>query len=450
MSAIMNASPYENVATQGSRTMAHRARLNALGSPTLAAVDTSLKAILRDGKQIFPAGNLTSEAEFRRQFETRADVLDIVLRIYENALNTEIGEGGGINGALSQIVYAPGKVVFKAGEYGTWAEVYAAFQSLPGIIDIFFDDTGVAPGAPFGLPRFSMPAGAYDFERRANFKARFGPGVTSFVAPDAGTTISNLLSIRDSLGLLNEHAAPIITLVANELFVLFGNAAIASTSGPVILIQDQGLLAPSVGGAISGGGGMPPVLVAPGATVIVPMFNTVILDPDTLVGDATTTVVFFLDSSVNINLTQTLLLGTVLVLYNQTASLMEYVPALGSDWPASPMVLSQALDYLGNKNVNNKATALSGAGTFAIGAGSAKLILIDMAAAGAGVANIDLPLPADDGGPWKIKRVDVNVTATVNIRGTGGALVDGAASQLLGVAPASANLETDGTDWYRI
>lgn len=450
MSAIMNASPYENVATQGSRTMAHRARLNALASPTLAAVDATLKAIIRDGKQIFPAGNLTLETEFRRQFESRADVLELTLRIYENALNTEIGEGGGINGALSQIVYAPGKVVFKAGEYGTWAEVYSAFQSLAGVVDIFFDDTGVAPGAPFGMPRFSMPAGTYDFERRANFKARFGPGVTAFVAPDAGTVITNLLSIRDSLGLLNEHAAPIITLVANELFVIFGNAAIASSSGPVILIENQGLLAPSGGGSISIAGGSPPVEVDPGALIIVPMFNTVILDADTFVGDATTTVVFFIDSSVNINLTQTLLLGTVLSIFNQTASLMVYVPALGSDWPASPMVLSEALDYLGNKNVNNKSTALSGAGTFAIGAGSAKLILIDMAAAGAGVANIDLPLPTADGGPWKIKRIDANGAATVNIRGTGGALVDGAASQTLGVTPASANIETDGTNWYRI
>lgn len=97
MSVIMQASPYENVATKGSRAMAHRSRLIALVSPTLPAVDISLKAIYRDGIQIFPAGHTTTETEFRRQFEARADVLDTVLRIYENALNTEIGVGGGLD-----------------------------------------------------------------------------------------------------------------------------------------------------------------------------------------------------------------------------------------------------------------------------------------------------------------------------------------------------------------
>lgn len=91
MPVIMNASPYENVATKGSRTMAHRARLNALASPTLPGVDAALKAIYVGALQILPAGNSTTEEEFRRQFEARAEVLDKSLRIYENALNTEIG-----------------------------------------------------------------------------------------------------------------------------------------------------------------------------------------------------------------------------------------------------------------------------------------------------------------------------------------------------------------------
>jgi len=97
MSAIMQASPYENVATKGSRAMAHRSRLIALASPEIPSLDLQLKAIFRSGKQIFPDGHNTTQQEFRSQFEARADVLDTVLRIYENALNAEIGAGRGLS-----------------------------------------------------------------------------------------------------------------------------------------------------------------------------------------------------------------------------------------------------------------------------------------------------------------------------------------------------------------
>lgn len=146
MSVIMQASPYENVATKGSRTMAHRSRLIVLVSPQIPVVDVQLKAIFRDGRQVFPSGHSTTETEFRRQFEARSDVLDTVLRIYENALNTEIGVGGGLE--YKGLWNANTNTPTLASGVGTKGDYYVV--SVAGVTNLDgINDWGVADWAIF-------------------------------------------------------------------------------------------------------------------------------------------------------------------------------------------------------------------------------------------------------------------------------------------------------------
>lgn len=359
MSAIMNASPYENVATKGSRTMAHRARLIALASATLPGVDTALKAVYRDGIQIFPAGNSTTETEFRRQFEARADVLDLSLRTYENALNTEIGSGSGMAGG--QLVFSPNNPSPGAGVFTNWADLYAAFQATRGMVDIVFDYAngffGMVPALPAEYSVFPIPADAYDFERRARFRAPVSSALC-IILPAAGTTIVGLSSLSGGVGVYNETPDPIILLgeIApfwpEILFLEFG-ASVASGPGaaPVVTLgngpSQQSVIALLAGNILDAGA--PSVGVAPNGFGILFYLEHTEISQNSLAGDATTTLFAIIGAaSANANLvSQANFLGALFMQLGQFADQLGYIPGNAGNWGSSvPDDVAEALDTI--------------------------------------------------------------------------------------------------------
>jgi hypothetical protein len=77
-------SPYPRVADVGPRILEIRTQLN-IGPWNTGPLDTALKALTDDnGNQVLPDGHTTSEDAFQQAFETRPQVMEDCLRLYEN------------------------------------------------------------------------------------------------------------------------------------------------------------------------------------------------------------------------------------------------------------------------------------------------------------------------------------------------------------------------------
>lgn len=365
MSVIMQGSPYENVATAGSRTMAHRARLVALLSPQIPVVDLQLKALLdSNGNQIFPAGHSTTETEFRRQFEARAEILDTCLRIYENALNAEIGGTAGVAGG--QLVFAPNNPNPGPGVYTNWADLYAAFQLTRGLVDIYFDyqygDFGTVPVLPAEYAIFPVPAGAYDFERRAVFRGIIASALC-IVLPEAGTTFVGLRGISGGVGVFNTTPDPIILLgeiaaFLPEIFFMEFGATLGSDVGaaPVLTMGNGPSLQSVVGLSTANiiNAGAPAIGIVPGGIGILYAVGPSEVAADSVQGDGTTGFFVILGaSSSNVDLVnQANFLGTLLIQLLQVAPQIGYGPTTPGDWgSAVPDDVGEALDILAANTV---------------------------------------------------------------------------------------------------
>jgi len=342
----MNASPYENVATKGSRTMAHRAQLNFLGSPTIPAVDAALKAIYRNGIQIFPAGNSTTETEFRRQFEARADVLDISLRIYENALNTEIGLGhSGASGA--SFVFEPGGVA--AGNVFTdWATLVAAVSPLAGSVRIVMSPAFQTP---------TIPAGTWVFNGLTEFA-----GMGSFGSPlviEDGAQLSGVNRFSGFLSIEYQGNAPCMYLsnvdtVGGIIIVDEGVSIDVSGAGPFFEVLKDQLAAIGMKflSSLVNGYGNPVIGLQPsnlGFTTVYVFGDTGIrLENHTIAGPAGT-FAFLVKSSVTAVLSQfhAGFLGSLMFFDDANASFIGYTPSNASNWAGSPpATVQEALDRI--------------------------------------------------------------------------------------------------------
>ena len=447
MSVVMQQSPQPDVRERGCRTMSWRQQLINLSSSQLALVDTQLKA-LTDGRnrQVFPAGHLSTQQKFRTEFESLPQVMEQAMRIYETALNQEIDGAGGETGAAAvRVIFRPGYAGAETGIFGTWADLmtFVATKSYP--LHIIFDDS---------LGAITIPAGTHTFPNGTHFQGTFNVPFTLLTFAD-GAILEGVRTFEEGISLVSLSSTPVVLIATGGFeIVTLQRGADVQSQGTAPFFRSSGagtvMIFSLYGGELMDGGVGTPCMdaVSSGTIYLNPVVASTI-PANTFGSDATGVVLCLLYGDTGYDPTQPDMLGTLILIYQDQASRIGFDPSLVSGQLAATTVQA-AIDELTNKHVNRRSTTLSGAGTFALAVDGPKLVLVDMTAAGAGVMNVDLPNPALDSGPWKVKRLDANGAATVNIRGTAGALVDGAAGQVLGVSPAAANLETDGTDWYRI
>lgn len=399
MSVIMNASPYENVATKGSRTMAHRARLNGLGSPTLPGVDAALKAIYRDGIQIFPAGNATVETEFRRQFEARADVLDLALRIYENALNTEIGLATGtleyeglwdastntpplasgvgtkahyrvvsvkgttnldgindwnigdwaiFNGTTWQKIdnsdpsdnVIPTVIVFREGFVGLEPGVYGTWPALMAFVATLTNPITVRFDESITSP-LVIPAGTHNFPNGTHFQGSFNVPFTNVKIAD-GCVLNGVRVFEEGLDIENQSNTPVIVLNSPGTYniVTFqrGSNSYCTGTAPLVLADAGATVIAALYGAewLDGGAGTPVVRAINGSTFLVNPVVVSSIGNDTLGCTVGSTVLLNLFADTSYSPVQTPVLGTLQISYPDKAKQVEYTPATPSLIPATP------------------------------------------------------------------------------------------------------------------
>jgi hypothetical protein len=425
--------------------MSWRQQLITLNSAQITLVDTQLKAITDGtGRQVFPVGHSSTQQKFREEFERLPQVMEQVMRIYETALNLEIA-GASANASNAVIVtYRPGAVTLsEPGVYGTWTELMDFVATVTSVVAVQFDAS---------LAACEIPAGTHVFPYGSIFAGQFSFPFVDVTFLD-GAEIEGVVSFIRGIRLINQSSSPVIALGVGQYLLTFERGAEPQCTGtaPFVQLDGAGLLILALyGGQLpDGGAGQATFEVLNGGTMFVNPVVSSNIGPNTLASDGTSITIIQIYGDTTYDATQPALTGTTVIDYLDVADNMKFNPATAGNQLVATRIQT-ALDELTNKHVNRRSQTQSAAGTLTLAVDSAKLVLVDASAIGAGVINIDLPDPAADSGPWKIKRVDANGAATVNIRGTAGALVDGVASQLLGVSPASANLETDGTDWYRI
>lgn len=99
-------SSFPRVREAGTRLLAIRAALTLLGYD-LTAIDLALKGFTdaRTGRQIFPNGNASSDADFQREFEANPAFLEQALTLYENGLSDQVSGMGGGGGGPTQVDY---------------------------------------------------------------------------------------------------------------------------------------------------------------------------------------------------------------------------------------------------------------------------------------------------------------------------------------------------------
>lgn len=343
-----------------------------------------------------------------------------------------------------RVILRPGATtLYDEGVYGSWEDLMHLAHHVDHPVTVEFDDD---------LGLIEIPAGTHTFPVGSIFAGHFDLPFNTITFKD-GAVLEGVRTFEQGLSLVNESTSPVIVFddgVEHIITFQRGCSIVCPSTAPFVQVDGAGTLCVMAflgGELISNVSNTPIINAINGGTAFI---NPVVASPipDNVLGnDATSPVLVQVYGDTSFSSTQVAISGPLIVQYPDEAKRIAY------DNTTSGLVatlVQDAIDELANKHVNSRSTAVSGAGTTALAAGGPKLVLVDMTGAGAGVRNIDLPDPAVDSGPWKIKRVDANGAATVNIRGTAGANVDGAASQPLGVSPASANLETDGTDWYRI
>lgn len=399
MSVIMNASPYENVATKGSRTMAHRLRLISLASPTIPGVDLALKAIVREGIQIFPNGHSTTETEFRRQFEARADVLDLSLRIYENALNTEIGVASGtleydglwdaaanipalasgvgskahyrvvsvkgstnldgidewdigdwaiFNGTAWQKIdnsdpsdnVIPTVIVYREGFVGKEPGVYGSWVDLMAFVATLSNPITVRFDESVVSP-LVIPAGVHTFPNGTHFQGSFNVPFTSVKLAN-GCVLNGVRVFEEGLDVENQSNSPVIVLNSpgsyNIVTFQRGSTIYCTGSAPLIL-ADAGVavIAALLGAEWADGGTGTPVARAINGSVL--LVNPVVVSPigkDTLGCDAGSTVLLNLYGDTEFDPAQVAVLGTLQISYADKAKRIEYTPAVPARVPNAP------------------------------------------------------------------------------------------------------------------
>lgn len=89
-------SPFPRVREAGTRLLEIRTALTVL-LYNLTAIDLALKGFTdaRTGRQIFPAGNASTDADFQREFEANPAFLEQALTLYENGLSDQVSNMGG-------------------------------------------------------------------------------------------------------------------------------------------------------------------------------------------------------------------------------------------------------------------------------------------------------------------------------------------------------------------
>lgn len=127
----------------------------------------------------------------------------------------------------AQIVWNP-VAAPEPGQYGTWAEVYAAIQGTTGLVDVYID-TSVNTAV--------IPVGTYDLEGRVTFTGlRSSPSVGVLELFD-GAVLNDVLGFRGPLGIrTNQTLAPALTFSTPATLWLFDNA-IFDNQGAVPMID---------------------------------------------------------------------------------------------------------------------------------------------------------------------------------------------------------------------
>lgn len=203
--------------------------------------------------------------------------------------NGSVWEGFG-SGAVSQLVYRPGIAPSAEGVFDNWADLYIAFLSTAGVVEIVIDDRNVFPAPAV------IPAGTYNLDNRGilrGFPIARPATQNSMVAECAnGVVIQNCGGVTNNLILTTVSAAPVFTLGNSEVLPIYrGAQVLGSVAAPIIEIAPGGVFAIIfLGdfGAIPANGGITALNIGAGSGAQILMGQGAVVGQDTITGDATT------------------------------------------------------------------------------------------------------------------------------------------------------------------
>lgn len=244
----------------------------------------------------------------------------------------------------SSLIYKPGGVSTGI-TYATWSELYAAFQSTQGLIEILVDSSLAVP---------TVPSGTYDFEYRAVFTARKSFDALFF---SQGAQCKNIRGIVGAFT-FDAQASTTIPLLFEVtpqnpyFFIQQGAIAMADSSlKPLISIQDGVTLNILCDNAYVGTlGSMTPTLeLGENANLMLTMTGVSVGYGNVFKGPATSSVFVTYDASSIYDTNQPQFLGTITATPRGYAANCIYTPVTPSDWSPAPTLTNTALDQLAAK-----------------------------------------------------------------------------------------------------
>lgn len=261
-------------------------------------------------------------------------------KTWEASIDGGVYEGfAGVGHAGVQLVFDPAGVgPDGANVFTDWDKLYAAFQVTPGIVAISF------PGPA------SIPAGDYHLEGRADLLGAIGANTQVLVSLDPGVTISEI-QLLEGLDLRQTGPDASIVVPEDKALILFRNARISSSNGPLVRLDGDGAQAQIVGlfgGGVSFAGGAAPVEVPASRQGAFLSLVASIIDDDTVEGPASATF-FFLASGFTQNTNPTFagFSGTYAKVFVENADGLGYTASTPADWAGSPPAeVSEALNRL--------------------------------------------------------------------------------------------------------
>lgn len=250
-----------------------------------------------------------------------------------------------VSAYASSLIYKPGGVSTGI-TYATWSELYAAFQSTDGLVNILVDSSIAVP---------TVPAGTYDFQYRAKFTARTAQGALVF---QEGSLCKNIREISGAFTFdtqatttppLQFDPAP-----ASPVFFINDGAIVMADSGltPLIFVQDSTTLTVFLSSVASLGTlntNTPTFKLGSDASLLVFASGQSHIYENLLQGPSNSAVQIIYDASSTYAPSHPLFLGTLTATPAGLAANCIYAPVTPANWSPAPTLTNTALDQLAAK-----------------------------------------------------------------------------------------------------
>lgn len=250
-----------------------------------------------------------------------------------------------ISAYASSLIYKPGGVSTGI-TYATWSELYAAFQSTDGLVNVLVDSSLAVP---------TVPAGTYDFQYRAKFTARTAQGALVF---QEGSLCKNIREISGAFTFdtqatttppLQFDPAP-----ASPVFFINDGAIVMADSGltPLIFVQDSTTLTVFLSSVASLGTlntNTPTFKLGSDASLLVFASGQSHIYENLLQGPSNSAVQIIYDASSTYAPSHPLFLGTLTATPAGLAANCIYTPVTPANWSPAPTLTNTALDQLASR-----------------------------------------------------------------------------------------------------